>query len=114
HEAAKHAANVTKIKEKWAVDTKLICEILDEFKEKMTALGPRFDLTEIAPPRGQAAASKITGGFGGKPVSIVITVDEGGTASGRTEVLRGPCSIAVLTADKEAYKNFILDLLGVD
>ena len=39
HEAAEHAANVTKIKEKWAVDTKLICEILDDFREKMTALG---------------------------------------------------------------------------
>ena len=109
------------LRAKWANDTKIIVEILQDFGSKLDG---RFHFSDLgAPPPNTAAHARITGNIGkGSPISIDLTIDERGQlhAAGTRQV--GPSSVRlvgsrpllVTDAQREQYEEFILDRLGIE
>jgi hypothetical protein len=112
---------LAELRAKWANDTKIIVEILQDFGTKLDG---RFHFSDLgAPPPNAAARARITGNIGkGSPISIDLTVDEQGQlhAAGTRQV--GPSSVRlvgshplmVTDAQREQYEEFILDRLGIE
>jgi len=119
-EKKRREARVAQVQAKWAEDTDVINGILKDFADKMAPLSPQFYFMDLgAPPHGMAAQSRITGHLGVNAVAINLSVDTDGILHGSQwqETLGSNLSthtLAVLTADKTQYENFILALLGVD
>lgn len=112
-------ATAEHVRQKWAIDTHIIAEILKDFEQKMSALELQLTFQD-AGQRGDAlAVGRITGRVSGSDLQVTLNVHP----TGEIHAFRGPkpghiqaqftspSKLSVLAADRAQYEALILDFI---
>lgn len=116
----KRSQFVADLRAKWAADNHVIREVVNEFATKLNIQLSYIDLGSPLPHL--AAQARIIGRIGGQNITVDLHLDLSGTLHGGQSQRVGAQqarfvskrTIAVMTAWRQEYEDFVLDLLEIE